>query len=239
MTLEGVKSDAIFAYQPPFNILALLIGIPLKFIVTPRWFHKINVAAVRVLNAPLLLFIGIIERRILWAGAQRQKEAEQLPKFDYSRKNKFWNFSRGFSVHGDIQAVFDMEPTREIEHEIEQDDDLGRHLMEEEYNRQFGTDGAKDEAVQQRGRNGTGKSRRDSVAPFIGPRDLMSDSDDGDGVVKERLDALEMGMGRIEKLLGRLCEALDDGVKRSSSPEHGETGTLRDLDQSGDADLDD
>jgi hypothetical protein len=30
LTLEGVKSDAIFAYQPPFNMLALLILLPLK-----------------------------------------------------------------------------------------------------------------------------------------------------------------------------------------------------------------
>src|SRR6195952_1411652 len=65
LTLEGVKSDAIFAYQPPFNILALLILLPMKFILTPRWFHKINVAAVRTLNAPLLLVIGLIERRTL------------------------------------------------------------------------------------------------------------------------------------------------------------------------------
>ena len=36
LTLEGVKSDAIFAYQPPFNILALLILTPLKFFLTPR-----------------------------------------------------------------------------------------------------------------------------------------------------------------------------------------------------------
>ncbi|TVY44990.1 Calcium channel [Lachnellula subtilissima] len=60
LTLEGVKSDAIFAYAPPFNILALLILLPLKFVVTPRWFHKVNVAAVRTLNAPILFIIGII-----------------------------------------------------------------------------------------------------------------------------------------------------------------------------------
>ncbi|OAQ99301.1 hypothetical protein LLEC1_00734, partial [Akanthomyces lecanii] len=45
LTLEGVKADAIFAYQPPFNILAVFIFLPLKFIVSPRWFHKIHVAA--------------------------------------------------------------------------------------------------------------------------------------------------------------------------------------------------
>ena len=59
LTFEGVKSDAIFAYQPPFNLLALCIMLPLKFMLSPRWFHKINVAAVRVINAPLLLMISV------------------------------------------------------------------------------------------------------------------------------------------------------------------------------------
>ena len=59
LTFEGVKSDAIFAYQPPFNILALFVLLPLKFVLSPRWFHKINVTAVRAINAPLLTVISM------------------------------------------------------------------------------------------------------------------------------------------------------------------------------------
>ena len=59
LTFEGVKSDAIFAYQPPFNLLALIFMLPLKFILTPRWFHKINVTAIRVLNFPLLFAVSL------------------------------------------------------------------------------------------------------------------------------------------------------------------------------------
>lgn len=59
LTFEGVKSDAIFSYQPPFNILALFILLPLKFVLSPRWFHKINVTAVRTINAPLLILISM------------------------------------------------------------------------------------------------------------------------------------------------------------------------------------
>lgn len=59
LTFEGVKSDAIFSYQPPFNILALFILLPLKFLLSPRWFHKINVTAVRTINAPLLTMISM------------------------------------------------------------------------------------------------------------------------------------------------------------------------------------
>jgi len=128
LTLEGVKSDALFAYQPPFNILALLILLPLKSILTPRWFHKINVAAVRTINAPLLLIIGFVERRTLWANTRRNKE-EDLPKVKLSRAG-LWDFRRGFSVHGDIQAVFDAEPPPQVQDEINEDDDLSPEILQ-------------------------------------------------------------------------------------------------------------
>ncbi|KAN0122224.1 hypothetical protein V8E51_000550 [Hyaloscypha variabilis] len=236
LTLEGVKSDAIFAYQPPFNILALFVLTPLKFILTPRWFHKINVAAVRVINAPLLLLISLVERRILWAGARRQREAEQLPKTP-SRAN-LWDFSRGFSVHGDIQAVFDAEPPESVEEQITNDDDLGRRALEDEFSREFGP-----EAGAKLSRRNTGKSRRDSVAPFAALtshlKNLLNEgseeSDGGD--VNARLEVLEKTTLRIEKMLERLCEEMDDGI-RSGSMDAGETGTLKDLDKSGTADVD-
>jgi hypothetical protein len=235
LTLEGVKSDAIFAYQPPFNILALFVLTPLKFILTPRWFHKINVAAVRVINAPLLLLISLIERRTLWAGARRQREPEQLPKAP-SRAN-LWDFSRGFSVHGDIQAVFAAEPPESIEEDIANDDDLGHRVLEDEFAREFGA-----EARMKLSRRGTG-SRRDSVAPFAAItgrlRTLLNEGSEGDDgeVVKMRLEAVENTTLRIEKMLQRLCEELDDGMRRSGSVDAGETGTLKDLDKSGTTDM--
>ena len=70
MTFAAVKSDAFFAYQPPFNILALCLMLPLKFLVSPRYFHKVNVAASRTLNAPLLLLIALYERSPLWQDAE-------------------------------------------------------------------------------------------------------------------------------------------------------------------------
>ncbi|OOQ89678.1 receptor-activated Ca2+-permeable cation channel [Penicillium brasilianum] len=108
LTFEGVKSDAIFAYRPPLNILALVILLPLKFVLSPRWFHKVNVGAARVLNAPLLLAIGLYERHQLWQAPKNgtkklYKRTSLLP----------WTFS-GFSPHGDIQAVFDIEPPKNV-----------------------------------------------------------------------------------------------------------------------------
>ncbi|KAE8447580.1 hypothetical protein EG329_010551 [Mollisiaceae sp. DMI_Dod_QoI] len=228
-----VKSDAIFAYQPPFNLLALVVLLPLKFALSPRWFHKINVAAVRTLNAPLLLLIAIIERRTLWSSTRRLREAEQLPKTPV--RPSLWDISRGFSVHGDIQAVFDVEPPREIEEAIANEDDLDHHAMEDEFAREFGP-----EITVKRSRADTLKSRRDSVAPFAGVtgrlKDLLmegSEEGEGDETIKKRLDALEKATIRIERMLGRLCEELDDGSRGR------EAGTMDDLDVSGTADVDD
>ena len=261
LTLEGVKSDALFAYQPPLNILALLLLLPLKQVLTPRWFHKTNVAAVRTVNAPLLLIIGLLERRALWSGPRRQKDAAQPPGAPRARP-RLWAFSRGFSVHGDIQAVFDAEPPPEIEDEIESSDDLnsraGAQLElgapsrgggEEDKDR-AGEGGAGEDnprlGLKRTQTSKSAKSRRDSVMPFVGMsqrmRDLLSEGDDEDddddegGDVRSRLVALEKSGARIEEMLGRLCEGLDV-LRGSEAP--GATGTLADLDRSGTADLDD
>ncbi|KAK2592184.1 hypothetical protein QQS21_010103, partial [Conoideocrella luteorostrata] len=96
LTFEGVKSDSIFAYPPPFNIAALLVILPLKVLVSPRFFHTINVAMIRILNGPLLIVISLFERQRLWSGAKTCK----------ARGGFFnWRFT-GFSPHGDIHAVF-------------------------------------------------------------------------------------------------------------------------------------
>ncbi|KAG7286903.1 hypothetical protein NEMBOFW57_006403 [Staphylotrichum longicolle] len=98
LTFQGVKSDAIFSYPPPFNIAALLILLPLKFLVGPLAFHHVNVAIIRVINAPILLLIGLWERRRVWA---RRSKSSRL---------KSWRFFPGLSPHGDIQVVFGSEP---------------------------------------------------------------------------------------------------------------------------------
>ncbi|KAH7114574.1 hypothetical protein B0J13DRAFT_600146 [Dactylonectria estremocensis] len=112
-TFEGVKSDAIFAYPPPFNLLALIILLPLKFLVSPRTFHTIHVAMVRVLNAPTLLLITIYERRRIWAQTTTGGSKSFLR----------WQFT-GFSPHGDIQAVFEAEAPLVVQEEADELDGL-------------------------------------------------------------------------------------------------------------------
>ncbi|KAK6598331.1 nonselective cation channel [Botrytis cinerea] len=198
LTLEGVKSDSLFAYFPPFNILALFVLMPLKFVLTPRWFHKINVAA-------------------LWAGPRRQKEAEQLPRPPH--RPRLWDFSRGFSVHGDLQAVFDAEPPSDIADEIGMEADnvvpRDRNVFENDFAQEFnGSKKSKSKSEQKpvnprehMKRRDTANSakriRRDSVAPFAGMtipkhlRDLLNEgsSDEEGEDIKGRLEKLEQCMG--------------------------------------------
>ena len=112
LTFQGVKSDAIFSYPPPFNIAALLILLPLKFLVGPLAFHHINVAIIRAINAPILLLIGLWERRRVWA---RRSKSSRL---------RSWRFFPGLSPHGDIQVVFSSEPPPEVLDALEQMDAL-------------------------------------------------------------------------------------------------------------------
>ncbi|KAF2166218.1 hypothetical protein M409DRAFT_66707 [Zasmidium cellare ATCC 36951] len=118
LTFEGVKSDAIFAYRPPFNVLALVFLLPLKFLLTPRWFHKVNITAVRILNAPILLIISWYERAYLWKRTARNNLSP-------SPRNRTWlSVWERFGAHGDLQAVFDADPPQEVLDEMDDIDDV-------------------------------------------------------------------------------------------------------------------
>ncbi|KAH7318396.1 nonselective cation channel [Stachybotrys elegans] len=119
LTFAGVKSDAIFAYPPPFNILALLIMVPLKTAVSDKTFHEVHVALVRILNYPVLLLIGLYERQRAWSGEGRHTR---------------WSASR-LSPHSDLQIIFSSDPPPGIREEVGSldklsDVDIGVHEME-------------------------------------------------------------------------------------------------------------
>ncbi|KAH9457577.1 hypothetical protein Pst134EA_021450 [Puccinia striiformis f. sp. tritici] len=65
LTFEGVKSDALFSFQPPFNIPAMMILIPLKPFLTPRKFHTVVVFLCRMMGCPVLLTISFFERYVV------------------------------------------------------------------------------------------------------------------------------------------------------------------------------
>ena len=207
LTFEGVKSDAIFAYQPPFNILALCILLPLKLVLTPRWFHKINVAAVRTVNAPLLLLLSVFERRHLWS----TKPLTLKPTLD------FWNLSR-FSVHADIQAVFNSDPPQSILDEISEageNPDAGTLVVPSV---SFNGKAAKRSESYHRIPNKAAK-RKDSMTTMEGLTDHLGDwlhGHDSNGLVG-RLETLEESTRRIENMLKKISQDLGDDSSNSEA----------------------
>ncbi|KAI6023901.1 hypothetical protein BKA83DRAFT_4265794 [Pisolithus microcarpus] len=59
----AAEADSLFSYQPPINIIALCILFPASYVLSARWFHKINVLLIRVTNFPILLAIAWYERQ--------------------------------------------------------------------------------------------------------------------------------------------------------------------------------
>ena len=140
LTFMGVKADALFNFMPPLNIFAVLIILPLKFVLTQRWFHKTNVLCIKILNAPLLALISIYERRNLWVSSRYRRlkashvdwSAANGPTVRvaswWSRNFKHWDLSR-FSAHGDMQAVFDEVPFQTAE-DTEPEEGIGKSLRD-------------------------------------------------------------------------------------------------------------
>ncbi|SJX65465.1 related to YVC1-vacuolar cation channel [Sporisorium reilianum f. sp. reilianum] len=67
-TMSGITTDAIFSYQPPLNLLAVAIVMPLSFVVSPRWLHKINVFLIRLTSFHVLLVIHFCELNVFGHG---------------------------------------------------------------------------------------------------------------------------------------------------------------------------
>ncbi|ORY66455.1 uncharacterized protein BCR38DRAFT_430298 [Pseudomassariella vexata] len=253
LTLEGVKSDAIFAYQPPFNILAIFVLLPMKFFVSARWFHKIHVASVRAINLPVLLIIAIAERRLLRPSSTR------LPS---RTRGWFWEKWR-ITTHSDMQTVFEITPPDSVEDDIAVDDELTHHMIRKQFVRQPSTphvprvrptirqepssdeDGGNSKQLD----NGNHKkrvenpeikrpARRDSMAPYAElteqVRSILNESSEF-GELSSRLDSLEQTTGRIEEMLQKLTGAEDDeGALEDEEMRAGDvdlSGTIGELDR--------
>ncbi|KAI1814086.1 nonselective cation channel [Poronia punctata] len=219
LTLEGVKSDAIFAYQPPFNVMALFVLVPMKFLVSPRWFHKIHVATVRTINLPVLLFIAILERRLLWSEYAVDSTAQQRRR--YRGRAKFWDKWR-ITTHSDIQTVFDIPLPDSVAVDIAVDDELTHHMIRRQFLRQQSSahDPAGGKPRSSEGSKEPSKppSRRDSITPYgLLPdqlRSIFGEEGQGDDLAT-RLSNLERTSSRIESMLEKIC----GGDPSDGSPE--------------------
>lgn len=123
LTFEGVKSDAIFNYQPPFNLLALLFLFPLRFILTPRKFHSVHVFCTRVINAPILLLIAFFERHLLKPNGMSPRRDTFRPAGGKTSSRISSNLQR-FGAHSMIRAAFETDEDLAGETTMEAEDEL-------------------------------------------------------------------------------------------------------------------
>ncbi|KAG8873745.1 hypothetical protein FRB98_008807 [Tulasnella sp. 332] len=121
-TIEGVKTDALFSYQPPLNLFAFAFMLPMSFILNRRWFHKVNVFMIRVTSFPILLLIAVYERQKMANQSTTMRETvdsivdnvfDSLPK----RIRRLTIFDTLVGTGHDIDTVFDVE--EELQEEAE------------------------------------------------------------------------------------------------------------------------
>ncbi|KIY44041.1 hypothetical protein FISHEDRAFT_77952 [Fistulina hepatica ATCC 64428] len=72
-TVENVQSTALVSYEPPFNLLALVLLKPASWFLSPRHLHTANVFLIKLTSFPVLITIGIYER--YFATGQRFRES--------------------------------------------------------------------------------------------------------------------------------------------------------------------
>ncbi|KAG7444990.1 uncharacterized protein BT62DRAFT_933403 [Guyanagaster necrorhizus] len=113
-TIEGVKADSLFSYQPPINLIAVCIMLPARYILTPRWFHKVNVFMIRATSFPILLMIAFYERQAKFYGTIGFSEtftvaAEKV--YDTLPKGLKWLalFEGLTRSDADIDAIFEID----------------------------------------------------------------------------------------------------------------------------------
>ncbi|ORY85328.1 Saccharopine dehydrogenase-domain-containing protein [Leucosporidium creatinivorum] len=125
LTFEGVKSDSLFDYFPPLNLLALCIMWPISHVTSPRWFHKINVATCRLLSMPILLLIALYERQSspnspirAWFSDLRVRMTQALP----SRWTQKLSLLEG-EPRLLCEAVFEYTPSGDEKEDSDEDDE--------------------------------------------------------------------------------------------------------------------
>ncbi|OAQ72219.1 nonselective cation channel [Pochonia chlamydosporia 170] len=212
LTLEGVKADAVFAYQPPFNLLAVFFLLPLKFVVSPRWFHKIHVATVRLVNLPLLLIIAVAERRLLWPSSAAKRTI-------YPRARKWFWLKWQLSGHSYLRAVFQVPPPEDVHEDIAVDDHLTRHLIRRQFTRSTTAEGTVPQLRK--------PSRRDSMFPHK-MRGSFNGDEGSSEAMAAKMQSMQKTLQRMELLLSKVV-SFDDEVIADASEDDGmgESSTLR------------
>ncbi|KIL67511.1 hypothetical protein M378DRAFT_159329 [Amanita muscaria Koide BX008] len=124
-TIQRVTSDALFSYQPPFNILAFVLLKPASWILSPRALHSSNVFLIRLTSLPILLVIGTYERFLSKGQVLRERGNSLFRKLP--RRIKNMPLLVGSKAGGLHEAIFDVD--------IPEDADLFDEVNDEQNSR--------------------------------------------------------------------------------------------------------
>ncbi|KAJ8586944.1 hypothetical protein M405DRAFT_822499 [Rhizopogon salebrosus TDB-379] len=117
-TIEGVKSDALFSYQPPFNILAFIILKPASYFLSPRSLHSANVFLIKLTSFPALIAIAVYERQL--ASEQGLRESRKSASSLYHsiprhiKNMPFVDYFVGSKSADLYEAIFEVEDSRDF-----------------------------------------------------------------------------------------------------------------------------
>ncbi|KAG8886401.1 hypothetical protein FRB97_004936 [Tulasnella sp. 331] len=113
-TLEGVKTDALFSYQPPFNLAAYAILAPASCVLSPRMLHSLNVLLIRLTSFHILVAITLYERylapgsRFIESSKDKARTVfDSLPR--HIRQASLLEAIMGSSSHDLLDALFDVD----------------------------------------------------------------------------------------------------------------------------------
>lgn len=134
VTSVRVKSDALFSYQPPFNILAFLLLKPASWFLSPRALHSFNVFLIRLTSLPILVVIRTYECYLVDGRFLREtgKDAAYSLLNRLPRRIKTMPLVEalvGSSASDLYDAIFDVEYTQEPGFFQDSDDDQPPRLQ--------------------------------------------------------------------------------------------------------------
>ncbi|GAA5851423.1 hypothetical protein JCM9279_001062 [Rhodotorula babjevae] len=127
-TLERAKADPLTCYVPPLNTLAFVVLVPLRFLLSPRAFHKAQVYLARTLNLPILVTLALHARLSHRAGGAPGSGALALAR-DLPRRFGSWDIWDSKVEHV-VEEVWERAVTDEGRRVVSFDEPAGEERRE-------------------------------------------------------------------------------------------------------------
>jgi len=123
-TIEGSKPDALFSYQPPFNLMAFLVLWPMRFVVSPRRLHSANVFMIKLTSFPTLVAIGLYERGLSAGQPTRGNWEATSSIYNSIRNMPLLDAIVGTGSYDLYDVIFDVEvlPEEDLFGDLEEDE---------------------------------------------------------------------------------------------------------------------